>query len=289
MKLRSTAVRRRFVVLVAVVTLVLAACDWRGPAPTEASLMAARGPFAVGTQSVPSSAGFGGGTIYYPSDHDGPFGVISISPGFLGNQTSIAEWGPRLASHGFVVITINTTSGFIQPAQRSTEQRQALDYVVSQGGVPSSPIFGIVDGARRGVAGHSMGGGASLISVQSDPSIKVAVPLAPWNSSSNFSNVTSAVLIFACQNDSIAPVSSHASPMYNSIPTSTRKSYVSVAGGDHFCANSPTGASGTAGKWAVSYFKKFIDGDTRYDPWICGASRPTTGPILNEVRSTCPF
>lgn len=287
---RVLAPRRLAAAICLAVTLLLASCEfWRGPVPTEASLMASSGPFTVGTVAVPTSAGFGGGTIYYPNAEAGPFAEISISPGFLGNQTSIAEWGPRLASHGFVVITINTTNGFINPSQRSTEQRQALDYVAAQSGNASSPIAGKVDPNRRGVAGHSMGGGASLISLQSDPNVDAAMPLAPWNSSTNFANVTDPVLIFACQNDGIAPVGSHASPFYNSIPAATDKLYVSVSGGDHFCANAPSGASGTAGKWGVAFFKRFLDADTRYDPWLCGASRPTTGPTLNEVRDTCPF
>jgi predicted dienelactone hydrolase len=272
-----------------VFALVLGACDWRGPSPTEQSLTSPTGPFTVGTVAVPSSAGFGGGTIYYPSNNAGPFAVISISPGFLGNQTSIAGWGPRLASNGFVVITINTTNGLILPDQRSTEQRQALTYAINQSATPSSPIAGRVDPNRKGVAGHSMGGGASLISANADPSIRAAMPLAPWNSSASFPNLRVPTLVWACQSDNIAAVASHASPMYNSIPATTDKMYVSVAGGDHFCANDPSASNQTVGKYGVAFFKEFLDADGRYDPWVCGASRPTVGSVLNEVRSTCPF
>ncbi|HMG41543.1 MAG TPA: alpha/beta hydrolase [Acidimicrobiales bacterium] len=284
--IRSIPWRRAAVGLV--LTLVLAACDWRGPEPTEAVLMASSGPYAVGSVAVPSSAGFGGGTLYYPANtSEGPFAVISISPGFLSAQDAIAPWGPRLASHGFVAITINTTNSFIQPEQRSTEQRQALDYVVNQGNTQGSPVFGKVDGTRQGVAGHSMGGGGSLISLRDDPDVDVAVPLAPWNGSSSFSTVNKPALVIACQNDAVAAVASHASPMYNSL--AGEKQYISLAGGDHFCANSPAFGSGLPGKYAVAFFKRWLDGDTRYDPWTCGASRPVAGGTLNEVRSTCPF
>lgn len=272
-----------------VLALVLSACDWRGPAPTEQSLVATRGPFTVGTVAVPTSAGFGGGTIYYPSNSTGPFAVISISPGFLGDQSSIAGWGPRLASNGFVVITINTTNGFILPDQRSQEQRQALTYVINQSNVGSSPIAGRVDPNRKGVAGHSMGGGASLISANADPSIRAAMPLAPWNSSASFPNIRVPTLVWACQADNIAPVASHASPMYNSIPATTPKMYISVTNANHFCANDPNGFSQNIGKFGVAFFKRFLDADTRYDPWVCGASRPVVSSVLNEVRSTCPF
>jgi hypothetical protein len=270
------------------VALVIAACDFRGPNPTEESLTANRGPFGVGTLAVPTSAGFGGGTIYYPTGVDGPFAVISIAPGFL-EQAGALDWGPRLASHGFVTIVFNTSNTMELPAARSTEQIQALNYTISQSNTASSPIAGLVDPNRRGVAGHSMGGGGTLISERNDATIRVGVPLAPWNNSTNFSGITVPTLIFACQNDNIAPVANHASPMYNSIPAATHKSYVSVAGQDHFCANRADGGSGQVGKFAVAYFKKFLDGDTRYDPWVCGASKPVITSAINDVRSTCPF
>ena len=282
---RSIPWRRAAIGLVLV--FVFAACDWRGPEPTEAVLTAS-GPFAVGSVAVPSSAGFGGGTLYYPTNtSEGPFAVVSIAPGFLEGQDAIAPWGPRLASHGFVAITIATTSTFIQPPQRSTEQRQALTYVVNQGNTQGSPVFGKVDGNRRGVAGHSMGGGGSLISLRDDPNVDVAVPLAPWNTSSNFSTITKPALVIACQNDGTAPVNSHASPMYNSL--AGEKQYISLANDDHFCANSPAFHDNQVGKYAVAFLKRWLDSDTRYDPWTCGASAPVVGSVFADVRSTCPF
>jgi triacylglycerol lipase len=279
---------RRIAALV-LVAFAFVACDLKGPNPTEQILTASSGPFGVGTVAVPTSAGFGGATIYYPTGVEGPFAVISIAPGFTETASAMANWGPRLASHGFVTIIINTSNTFENPSTRSTEQRQALTYAINQSNAAGSAIAGLVDGNRRGVAGHSMGGGGTLISAQADPTIRAAVPLAPWNNSPNFPNLAVPTLFVACQNDQIAPVNSHVSPMYNSVPAATHKSYMSVAGGDHFCANSPSGGSQAVGKFVVSWFKKFLDGDTRYDPWVCGDTKPAVGSTLNEVRSTCPF
>lgn len=280
---------RRIAALV-LVAFAFVACDLKGPDPTEQILTAASGPFGVGTVAVPTSAGFGGGTIYYPTGVEGPFAVISIAPGFTETAGAVANWGPRLASHGFVTIIINTSNTSEPPATRSTEQRQALTYTINQSNTAGSPIAGLVDGNRRGVAGHSMGGGGTLISAQADSTIRAAVPLAPWiQSNVSFPNITVPTLFMACQNDNLAPVASHASRMYDSMPTTTDKSFVSIAGGNHFCANSPTGGSSTVGKFVVAFFKKFLDGDTRYDPWVCGDTKPAVGSAINEVRSTCPF
>ena len=287
MRTRGTRPLRRLAAIF-LLALVVAACDIKGPDPTEQILTASSGPFGVATLAVPSSAGFGGGTIYYPTGVEGPFAVISVTPGFIETAASL-DWGPRLASHGFVAIVINTSNIFEDPTTRSNEQRQALTYAVSQSDSASSPIHGLVDGNRRGVTGHSMGGGGTLISAQADPAIRAAVPLAPWNGSPTFSGITVPTLFIACQNDAIAPVANHASPMYNSIPASTHKSYLSIAGADHFCANAASGGSGQVGKFVVAFFKRFLDGDTRYDPWVCGASKPAVTSVINEVRSTCPF
>ena len=85
----------------------------RGPAPTTAILEASRGPFATASQSVSSLSvtGFGGGVIYYPtSTSEGTFGAIAISPGYTAAWSSISWLGPRIASHGFVVIGIETNT-----------------------------------------------------------------------------------------------------------------------------------------------------------------------------------
>jgi dienelactone hydrolase len=289
MRTRGTRPLRRLAAIF-LLALVIAACDTKGPDPTEQILTASSGPFGVATLAVPSSAGFGGGTIYYPTNVAGPFAVIAVSPGFTETASAVANWGPRLASHGFVTIIFNTVNPNSDlPAQRSQQQLQALDYVVAQSNTASSPIAGLVDGTRRGVMGHSMGGGASLISAQNDPTLLASVGLAPFNFGSSFPNITVPTMIVACQNDNVAAVNTHASPMYNSIPATTRKSYISDTGGNHFCANSPTGGGGEDGRFVVAWFKRMLDSDTRYNPWVCGASRPVVDANLNEVRSSCPF
>jgi dienelactone hydrolase len=236
-----------------------------GPNPTKASLEASRGPFSVGQFTISRPNGYGAGTVYYPTNAGAKVGVISIVPGFVSYQSSIAWWGPRLASHGFVVVTIDTNTTVDQPASRSTQQLKALDQVVALGNTSSSPLYGKVDGTRTGVMGWSMGGGGSLISAKNRPSIKAAAPQAPWNSSTNFSSLTVPTLIFSCQSDVVAPVASHANPFYSSM-TRNPKQILEKTLGDHFCFNS---ANPTVGLKGVAWMKRFIDGDTRYTAFAC--------------------
>ncbi|WP_461024784.1 alpha/beta hydrolase family protein, partial [Thalassiella azotivora] len=237
----------------------------RGPAPTESALEARSGPFRVATERVSSwsARGFGGGTIYYPTDtSQGTFGGVAISPGFTAGQSSIAWLGERLASHGFVVITIDTNSRYDQPGSRARQLQAALDHLTG-----SSGVRGRVDASRLAVAGHSMGGGGSLEASNDNAALKASVPLTPWHTTKRWSGVTVPQLIVGAENDSIASVRSHAIPFYESLPSSTSRAYLELDGASHFAPNL---SNSTIGKFTVSWMKRFVDQDTRYSPFLTG-------------------
>jgi dienelactone hydrolase len=256
----------------------------RGPDPTTASLEASRGPFAISQFTVSRPSGYGAGTVYYPTNAGGTVGAIAIVPGYTARQSSINWWGPRLASHGFVVITIDTYSTLDQPSSRSSQQMAALRQVAALNSTSSSPIYGKVDPGRLGVMGWSMGGGGSLISARDNPSLKAAAPQAPWNTFTNFSSVTVPTLIFACENDTIAPVSSHASPFYNSMSRNT-KQFIEINNGSHSCANSGNSNQALIGKRGVAWMKRFMDDDTRYTSFAC--SNPNTLAVSDFRTANC--
>ena len=51
-----------------------------------------------------------GSTIYYPENTSGLLPSIIIIPGYAWQEISIQAWGPFLASHGIVCMTIGTNS-----------------------------------------------------------------------------------------------------------------------------------------------------------------------------------
>lgn len=261
----------------------------RGPDPTTSLLEASSGPYSVRTDSVSSRvSGFSGGTIYYPTGTSGRMGAIVVAPGFLSPESSISWWGPRLASHGFVVITVQINSGYDQPASRQAQMDAALDHVISESNSSSSPISGMVDSSRLGAMGWSMGGGGALRMAAGDR-LSAAIPLAPWHSGrDNFDQIRTPTLIFACENDSVAPVRSHASPFYNDIPNSTSKAFFEINGGSHTCANGGRSNGDLLGRIGVSWMKRHIDQDTRYNQFLCGPNHESDGDI-SEYRGTCPL
>lgn len=261
----------------------------RGPNPTVSFLEARSGPLSVRTSRVSRLvSGFGGGTIHYPTGTTGTMGAVVVIPGFVSAESSIDWWGPKLASHGFVVLTIDTNTGFDQPPSRARQINNALDYLVSQNSSRTSPVRGMIDTNRLGVIGWSMGGGGTL-RVASEGRIKAAIPLAPWDTVSSYAaNAQAPTLIFACQADIVAPVAAHASPFYNRLPNSIDKAYVEISGGSHFCANGGGLNNNVLSRFGVSWMKRFLDEDTRYSQFLCGPNHRSDRDIA-DYRGNCPY
>ena len=253
----------------------------KGPDPTEQSIQAQRGPFATAQRSVPAEGGraFNRGTIYYPTDTShGTYGAVVVSPGFFGPEFSVAWYGSTLASHGFVVLTLETNFLFDQPDARATQLLAGLDWLAAR-----SPVKDRVDPDRLAVMGHSMGGGGTLIAASRNPALKAAIPLTPWNTSPDFSTVTVPTLILGTDNDTVAPVARHADPMYASLRDKPDEAYVKLRG-DHF---TPILYTAAATRFIVPWLKRYVDEDTRYSRFLCPLPAPDATLVSFELR--CPI
>lgn len=250
----------------------------RGPDPTPASISATTGPFATASVAVPRGNGFGGGVIYYPTaTNEGTFGAIAISPGLNGTWPGIAWLGPRLASQGFVVFGIDTNNLNDSPTSRGTQLLAALDYLTR-----SSSVRSRVDANRLAVAGHSMGGGGALDAALRRPSLKTAIGNAPYLPSGNLAGDRVPTLIYAMQNDTLVPPS-RLTTMYNTIPASTEKAYIEVAGAGHNYIGQP---STTLARTMIPWLKIFLDNDTRYSQFLCPLSNQSG---ISQYRNSCPL
>ncbi|GLZ14080.1 lipase [Actinomadura sp. NBRC 104425] len=251
-----------------------------GPDPTEALIESPRGPYAT-SQTVVSGlsvTGFGGGVIYYPTTtSEGTFGAIAISPGFTATWSSLEWLGPRLASHGFVVFGIETNTLLDQPDSRGSQLLAALDYLTQR-----SSVRNRVDASRLAVAGHSMGGGGTLEAAKDRPSLKAAIPIAPWNLDTTWPEVRTPTLIIGGQADTIAPVAAHSIPFYLTLSNAPEKAYMELRGASHFF---PQTSNTTMAKYMISWMKRFIDDDTRYSQFLCPAPNDLT---ISDYRDTCP-
>lgn len=254
----------------------------RGPDPTDSLLEASSGPYSTSSTRVSSLvSGFGGGRVYYPiTTSDGTFGGVAISPGYTASWSTISWLGSFLASHGFVVIGIDTNSRFDQPGSRATQLLAALDYLVDD-----SSESHRVDPGRLAVAGHSMGGGGAVEAADRRSSLLAAVPLTPWHLSSRWGGVDAATMILGGQSDGIAPVGSHSIPIYEAIPASSEKAYAELRGEGHFF---PLSHDEVTGKLMVSWLKRFVDFDTRYEQFLCPPPDDGLFSDFSDYRDTCP-
>nr|WP_275409329.1 ricin-type beta-trefoil lectin domain protein [Micromonospora lutea] len=252
----------------------------RGPDPTRTSVTAVNGPFANTSVSVPTGQGFNGGRIYYPTDtSQGTFGAVAISPGYTALFSAELAWmGPWLASHGFVVIGIETNSTNDFDTARGTQLLAALDYLTQR-----SSVRDRVDPNRLAVSGHSMGGGGALSAAARRSSLKAVVGITPYSPSSNLANVRVPTMVVSGQADTVV-TPSYALNLYNSLPSTTESVYLEVAGGDH---GFMVGRSNPVlVRTMLPFLKMFVDNDTRYSQFLC--------PLMDNsgvvtYRSTCPL
>ena len=238
----------------------------KGPDPTNASIQQ-DGPFTLSTTTISRSAanGFGGATVYVPNT-TGTYAVVAFCPGFTGTQSSIAVLGRRLATHGFVVATIDTNSVYDLPESRGTQLRAALTRVV---GLNSGTTIasGKIDATRMVVTGHSMGGGGTLFASRSNPGIKAGVPLAPYSSNPKSFSTPVPQMIIGGEIDNVAPVSQHSIAFYNGLPDATPKVYAAIESADHYFPNSSTPNQPTS-KFQIAWIKRFADNDVRYTQFV---------------------
>jgi dienelactone hydrolase len=233
----------------------------RGPAPTLASVAAARGPFETEQLSVPSGEGFNGGYIYYPVDTSQTYGAVAIVPGYTARFIDEEAWmGPRLASFGMVVIGVETNSRDDWDTARGEQVLAGLDYLTQRSAV--SPR---VDPDRLAVVGHSMGGGGALYAASQRPSLKAVVGLAPYFPSGNLAHVRVPTLIVGGQDDAIV-TPSYLDSLYASLPEATPSAHLMIDDADHLFATKPNTVEM---RTLIPWLKIFIDNDTRYTRFLC--------------------
>lgn len=258
----------------------------RGDAPTDTTGTTG-GPFKVSmyTSGFADQPGFLAATIYYPADAEPPFSYVVFCPGFVSYQTSIQDWGPFLASHGIVIMTIDTNSSSDSVTVRQTALSDALTSLQLENERSDSPLKGKLHKSRYGLMGWSMGGGASLLNSAMHPEFKSVVTVAEHLATSPgvdapLKTLTVPALMFAGTADTAILGLNMSQPAYEAIPDSTTKMIYEVQDADHFFFNTPSALQGVVGKYALAWQKVFLEGDTRYQPLLL-----VKGPMASDFRT----
>ncbi|WP_296236584.1 dienelactone hydrolase family protein [Psychrobacter sp. UBA5136] len=245
---------------------------------TAAELSATRdnGPFTVANKAVPRQLanGFGGGTIHYPTNAGdcGLLGGIAVIPGYVSYEASIKWWGPRLASWGFVVITVDTNSIYDDPNSRATQLSAALDHIVSDSTVGTQ-----IDSTRLGAIGWSMGGGGALQLATQRSDVRAIISQTPYHDK-NYGVMDTPALFITCQNDRIASNRKYSSPFYNHAAGPKMK--IEIKNGSHFCPSYRFNEI-LLSKPGIAWMHRYINGDTRFDKFLCHNENYGSSPRIS--------
>lgn len=245
----------------------------RGEDPTMDTVMT-NGPYEVETyiDGIKDGAAFLAATIYYPKDAEPPFAGIVACPGFTALQDSVAPWGPFLASHGIVLMTIDTNTTGDSVDQRQAALMDALESLKAEQSRSGSPLNGKLDMTRFGLMGWSMGGGGTWLNANTHPELKSALSLAGHiatqiGGAAQFTKVTVPTLLLAGSADDAILGGAMSQPVYEAIPESTPKLLYEIAGASHFDIQ-PMSGGGLFGLYGLSWQKVFLEGDMRYKKFL---------------------
>lgn len=223
------------------------------------------------------------GLVYYPTDSDGPFPAMILSPGLTASNTDYEVWGRVLASHGIIALLIQPTNVLDWNDARAVDLQAAL--AVVRGSLnQSGPLAGKIDIDNVGFMGQSMGGGGTLIAANEvGDDIQAAIPMEPYAPGVSFPNITVPTLIIAAELDTVAAVSSNAFAHYNSIPNSTTKIYMEGAGADHYYSTDRYEDDfDMNARYAVAFIKLYLEGDTRYETYLYGDEHEAVASQLSR-------
>jgi dienelactone hydrolase len=163
------------------------------PAAAFSSAPADNGAFAFSTQAIEvelreeSFAGAGlqiklsvgriAGRAWLPQDSNA-HELVLVLPGFATSYTSYTAYAEHLASHGFVVVGIDTRSNLLMSSHdtEALEVVRTLDWLLQD-----SPFKQRIDASKIAVAGHSKGGKVAFFASALDPRIDLVIGWDPVN------------------------------------------------------------------------------------------------------------
>jgi dienelactone hydrolase len=244
------------------------------------------GPFDVDTFQIAGGRRFGGGTVFFPTDAQPPFAAFVMCPGFTARQSSIRDWGPFFASHGFVLMTIDTSSTLDPVASRDDQLLAALADLSAENSRRGSPLAGALDLSRLGVSGWSMGGGGSWLAGQSTRSLRSVITLAGHHRTAGGAaavarNLRVPTLMMAGSADPATLGGGNQSQeVFEIMDDDTPKMLYEIRGEGHFVWGTPRTNGGAVGRYALSWQKVFLDGDERFLEFLL-----EEGPDASDFRS----
>ncbi len=207
-------------------------------------------PYQIGhTQITYTDPARGGRSIqteiYYPAVlagesvpvSSGVYPVIVFGHGFVMAWDAYQNVWENLVPQGYIV-AFPRTEGSISPvhAEFGKDLKFLVTKLQSESAVNVASLFYNHVNTKSAIMGHSMGGGSAFLAAESNTDITTMVTFAAANTSppsiAAANNVLVPSLVFAAENDCVAPPAVHQIPMYDSLGAAC-KTFISIKGGAH--------------------------------------------------------
>jgi dienelactone hydrolase len=255
------------------------------------------GSVAAGGAMIPT-------VVVFP-EMGGPYPVVGVFHGLNGEGADHPELAATLASYGAVVVLPDMPcrlSGGCDHAANAGMISALLEWAVAQSGDASSQIAGKVDGARRGLVGHSFGALNSHIAASMDATIDSVVLLDPNDDGGEGLAATPGVMAPTAQliaaNEGSCNSAWSEDMVRPMLPAPTLQ--LTVAGSGHCdpadasdaicefaCGSGDRATNPTFRRYAVAWTHCVLSADTTMAPWLGGpmmGDDETAGRIIGVTR-----
>ncbi|AJQ93984.1 dienelactone hydrolase family protein [Gynuella sunshinyii] len=233
-----------------------------------------KGPYRYDDYDMPFGSTPGGASVYYPTNAEPPFSVLVFTPPLSGTQIMYRAWGPFFASHGIVMVTMDTRTTLDQVDSRARQQKTVLDAMKEENTRMGSPLYGKVATDRLGAVGWSMGGGATWINSAEYDGLRTAMSLAGHNltaidlDSKGYGTRCPTILFNGALDVTILGGLGQSDGVYDNIPSGVPKLIYEVVSAGHFSWGTPTQANDYVAELALAFQKTFLDGDLRWADYL---------------------
>lgn len=228
------------------------------------------GPYRYDSYSMPLFSTPGGATVYYPTTAEPPYSLLVFTPPYTGTQSWYRDWGPFFASHGIVMVTMDSRTTLDSVDSRASQQKEVLDAMKGENTRYGSPLRGNLDTSRFGATGWSMGGGATWINSAEYAGLKTAMSFAGHNLSaidldSKGRNTRIPTILFnGALDTTYLGGLGQSDGVYSNIPYGVPKLFYEASNVGHMTWGGPEDANRYVGQLALAFQKTFLDGDTRW-------------------------
>ena len=243
--------------------------------------------------------------VAYPTGA-GSFPVVLLGHGFQLPPSQYYGYLKRLASFGYVALTVDYPAAFSGP----NNPNEAKDLIAGIDWAKADTTFGAnVDGTIVGTTGHSLGGKVALLAATLDARVKASIALDPVDGGGGPSGCTPPACVTVANLlpslhvptgflgettdatgsfQACAPAASNYTTFYAKANAPSLQ--VTVTGANHvsflddvstcgttcsFCkaATAPNAqVNGTARAFVVAFFERYLRGNSAYDAYLTGSA-----------------